>query len=112
MFPQPNATTASDQFAIIYGYCLIATVSLHVKNNCSNYLSDLCGIIKSHATQSLLPSRTFLINLSCEVCSSRVNIRVNNSKHSSHLKKELYQYSDRKSTIHCTSEIDHHRTQS
>ena len=115
MFSQPNAITATDQFANLYDYCVIATVLLHVKNNgsnCSNYLSDLCGIIKSYTSQGLLPSRKNLSALSCEVRSSRDNIRVNNSKHSSHLKRELYQYSDRKSTIHCTSKKDHYPTHS
>ena len=90
----------------------IAMKAIAIKNNCNNYLSDLCGIIKLRANQGLLPLRKNLIALSCEVRSSRVIIRVNNSKQSSHLKRELYQYSDRKSTIHCISEKEHHRTNS
>lgn len=42
--------------------------------------------------------------------SKRINIRVNNSICSSPLKRELYQYSDRKSAIHSPRERTHHRT--
>jgi len=75
-------------------------------------LSASCKI--AHSLRRTLKIRSslravrFLRKLS-HVRSTRINVRINNSLCSSRLKRELYQYSDRKSAIHCPRERTHHR---
>jgi len=76
------------------------------------FTSTLC--LTAHSLRSGLNIRSplrsirFLRKL-LHVRSTRINVRVNNSLCSSRLKRELYQYSDRKSAIHCPRERTHHR---
>ena len=70
----------------------------------TQYLIEILTLRKLEITQFLRrlersPSLRFLRRLK-SICSKRVNVRVNNSLCSSRLKRELYEYSDRESTIH------------
>ena len=87
------------------GYLLFEQLPQQLGSYATTSFASLSKRLRRSSQQSI----RFLRKLKF-IRSSRINIRLNNSLCSSRLKRELYQYSDRKSAIHCPRERSHHRT--
>jgi len=106
-----SLTNVNEDSILLFNYICFCGYILfeQLRQQLGSYATASLALLSQRLRRSSQQSIRFLRKLKF-IRSSRINIRINNSLCSSRLKRELYQYSDRKSAIHCPRERSHHRT--